>query len=845
MKFYTSIYQYGNSIYHEYYDNGVPKRNVEKYRPKLGLTTNTETGYKSIYGDNISLFETDSLKDFEKIRKERRDNGLQGYYNDISPVFQYITENYTEDIQYDFSKLKILNLDIEIYAPNGFSEWVTNENPAYPINAITIHLHNENRFILFALGEYTGENLDLDNVTILNFKSETALLSKFASVWSSYAPDIITGWNIGFFDIPYIVKRMDLIFDDDQRTSSKLCRVGKPQFKGSNIKLRGVAELDYIDLYKKFRLVPRESYALNFIARAELGMEKVDYDEVDNLADLYTKDPDKFFLYNIQDVNLVYELENTLKLMYLAVTVTYMMKCTFDDAMGTLRKWDSFIYTTLLKDNVIVSPTKNNEKEGYPGGFVAHPDIGMHDWIGVFDITSSYPFQIMCINISNDTLVTDSEIPDDLKFLRDKYWFRQNEEEDYIINPANLDWDEIEETVVPLLRKYNLSMAANGTLYKRDFKGFLPKLMEDVFSRRKQAKTEMKSLEYGSEEYVTKDIVQLALKIVINSAYGALANEFFRWYDVRLSSAITTSGQLSVMGPAKYVEDKTNGLIKNVYSDTDSIFLSLDNVVKNNFDNGGSLDSGDVKGVADYLLDNTVPVLNNIIGEYYDKQVFMYNNVENKYNMEMELLSNSSIFLGKKKYVMVKVNEEGKWSDLDSPSETRMKIRGMEIVRTSTPQVIRDEMKKTVGMIFDTKDNKIVSQEVRDFKKEFMEMSFKEIAFPRGVKGIKKYASATKSVPIHVRASLIHNKYLDRKELPYNKIADGDKIKFIYLKAGNPLGSNVVAFPKAPYKEVSDEIEENIDRDLQWEKTFLSPIRSIFEKIGFTLEPSRNLLSMF
>ena len=717
----------------------------------------------------------------------------------------------------------------------------------FPVNAITIHEIVTDTYQVISLKDYTDER---ENVAYFKCANEKILLNKFLDLFETDKPHILTGWNIDLFDIPYLVNRINRIMGEDDVKRMSRDRVVKQREKtNSNGKkdyyysLQGHIIWDYIDLYKKYQQEPRERYSLGFISQYELGMDKVDYSEYENLSELYQNDFQKFIEYNIKDTTLVGELDKKLGYIDLALSVMYKAKCSPDAIFGTVQPWDCLIYNELLKRKMLCPPHKRSFKVEFPGGYVKSPEVGLHDWVVVYDIVSSYPNQIRSFNISPETVINDKDLPEELFEASRRLAFIKHE------NDTDLDrcpCEDIEaiEKYSELFEKYNVCFTANGKFFRKDVEGIIPSIYSKLFNERLGYKRigKAKKAEYNKTkdpkakfEADQAELYSYTLKILLNSGYGAMSNIHFRYFDIRMAEAITTNGQTCCRGISKYLDD-TYKDIKRIYNDTDSVFYSLSDLIKKRYPKG----EPDKKTVLDFILKFNHQVFEPKIKEYLNRLSKAMNMRELTIDMEAECIADSSLHTAKKRYIMSKVWDEGTFH-LDKP---KFKIRGVEIVRTSTPQMVRDKLKEAVNLIFETKSNDALIDFVDKYKKEFYKSNFEDIAFPRSVT-FSNYTLNTKGLPIGVRAAFIYNKFLKDNKLDdnYQLIADGDKIKFCLIKEPNKLKSNVVGIPSRLPEELNQVIEINYEE--QFNKTFLAPLKSIFEAIGWSYERKASLDDFF
>lgn len=407
------------------------------------------------------------------------------------------------------------------------------------------------------------------------------------------------------------------------------------------------------------------------------------------------------------------------------------------------------------------------------------------------------------------------------------------------------------------LQPMHCTITPNGQLFRTDIQGFLPKMMEEMYEDRKKFKKMMLKAkqEYENEKDPRKkaDIdklvarynnLQLAKKVSLNSAYGAMGSQYFRFYDLRQALAVTMAGQLSI----RWIEAKINGYMNKlvgtndndyvIASDTDSIYLNLgpliDKFVK---------DQNDVDKVIRIMDKICEEKLQPYIDKSYQELATYVNAYQQKMQMKREGLSNKGIWTAKKRYVLNVYNNEGV-----QYAEPQMKIMGLEVVKSSTPSAIREKMKETISLIINT-DESTVQKYILDFRNEFKKLPAEEISFPRGVNGIREYADSVniykKGTPIHVKGALLYNYYINEKGLSkrYPLIQDGEKLKFTYLRKPNPLKDSVISYPVKLPKEL--ELQQFVDYNTQFEKAFVEPIKIILDSIGWNVEKQNTIEDFF
>lgn len=853
MKSYINCVTIGKYVIHKYIEDGVRKVEKVQIQPLYGFRVkNSETEWKDIYGNSLSTIRFEDVFQAREWKKENKD--VIEIYGDISPHIAFITENYNGLITPQKQHMNIYNFDIEVYAEPG-KGFPKSDNPINIINAVTFQNMMTNQYYTFSLKDYTSK---IPNLSYYKCNSEIDLLESIIDFINRQEIDILTGWNIEGFDIPYIVDRIRMLLGDDKvENLSPLKKV----YKSSKIinkheiavySILGIPILDYLELYQKFTFDNKESYTLDFIAKVELGEEKLKFkEEYGNLTNLYNENFELFIDYNIKDVDLICSLDQKLKFIDIAINYGYMMKCNIDDIFGTVKPWDALLYSELYNNKILCSPSKVVSSSDYLGGYVKEPSKGMHEWITVFDIVSSYPNQIISFNLSPETIVPDREILqiEELKQIKMNYTGIEK----------CIDIEQLDK-IKPILEKYNVSFTCNGYFFKRNVQGFIPKIVSEIFNERvrikglvsdhKRRKEELKKMleecreyEYATKEEILKEIEDcerqmeylqnrsMVLKICINSVYGCLGSNYFRYYDTRISSAVTWQGQLCARGVANYLQKNVDNISWR-YSDTDSVFFSLDKVVKDRFKDTCPEKSKIVSFLSKYQDNFMIPV----IDKFFDTMGKNLNAREMTIKMEHECLADLTIFVEKKKYVMRQLLKEGELL-LDKP---KLKIKGIEVVRSSTPQIVRDKLKSALQLILDTNDNDALIRFTNDFRKEFETLPFEKVASPRGV-NLKEYNLNSNALPIQVRASLIYNKALKDLKLDekYVSIGDGSKIKFSYIKMPNIFNSDTISCMDKMPEELSKKFE--IDYKTQFEKTFNAPLKKIVETIGWVFEKNNTI----
>jgi len=802
---------------------------VEEYKTLTGKTV-----YKKVF-DNSYLARS--------YLKDNSDISGKEVYGMTNWVYPFINEHFSGEVKYDAKQISVVTIDIEIEATGGFPDITVADRP---LTAITISKNGQ--FVVFGYYDFTPTR---DNITYVKCRDENDLLNKFINVWRSkqFLPDVITGWNVEFFDMPYMINRITRILGPE--SAKRLSPWGilserEVEIAGKTFNIPivvGITILDYLQLHKKFSFSMQESYKLDHIAFVELGEKKLDYHALgyDNLTDFYNNDFTNYIEYNIRDVALVDKLEDKLKFIEQVFALAYDAKVNYLDTFTSVRMWDVIIHNYLMNQGIVVpnfdvQERRDNDKS-IVGAYVKDPQLGMHEWVVSFDLNSLYPHLIMQYNISPETykgtfaaLATDTGI-------------------EKIMNGALNDFGIRNE-----MEAQNYTVAASGCYFDRDRQGFLPKLMEQMYNDRVKYKNMMieakKKYEKNPSYELEKEIarchnMQLAKKIQLNSAYGALGNMFFRWFDPRYAESITKSGQLSIRWMERKINEYLNKLFKTdnedyvLAVDTDSMYITLNKLIEQAYP-GRSTDD-----TVKYLDKVCQEVLEPYIDKCYDELAAYVNAYGQKMKMKREAIANKGIFTAKKRYILNVFNNEGV-----QYAEPKLKMMGIEAVRSSTPGPVRVLIKQAINIIINqTKDDLIDFIEQERIK--FRNMSFEEVAFPRGCKELDKWEDNSggkifkTGTPIHVKGAILYNFAVKEKKLDkkYDLINKGDKIKFCYLKSPNYLGEHVISTPGPLPKEL--ELDSYIDYDKQFDKSFIEPLKGILDVIGWETERRRTLEEFF
>ena len=830
MRFYTNVQMVGDQFLVRGYENGERFQTREKFQPTLFVSSNKRTNYKTLEGNYVESIQPGTVRDCREFIKKYSDVEDFDVYGCERFIYQYISEKYKQDqIEFDISKINLVTIDIEVASENGFPDV---ESAAEEILLITIQDYNTKEIITWGQGPF---KLKQGNHYYKRFNNEHDLLNDFINWWMQNTPDIVTGWNSELYDMPYMVRRIERVLGEKLMkrlspwglvTEREIYIKGRKQ---TSYDVGGVSQLDYLNLYRKFTYKAQESYRLDYIASVELGQKKLDHSEFDTFKDFYTNGWQKFVEYNIIDVELVDRLEDKMKLIELALTMAYDAKVNYNDVFFQVRMWDAIIYNYLKKKNVVIPPKEQSSKnDKYAGAYVKEPIPGVYDWVVSFDLNSLYPHLIMQYNISPETLLDERHPTASVdKILRREITFEMYKDN---------------------------AVCANGAMYRKDKRGFLPELMDRMYKERVIFKKKMIEAKKQYEKTPTKDIekeiarcnnIQMAKKISLNSAYGAIGNQYFRYYKLANAEAITLSGQVSI----RWIENEMNAYLNKllqtdkvdyvIASDTDSIYLNMGPLVTKFFGNKSD-DKTAIVSILDKICQDK---LEPFIDASYQELADYVSAYDQKMQMKRENIAERGIWTAKKRYILNVWDSEGVRYD-----QPKLKIMGLEAVKSSTPAPCRKMIKDAFQILMSGTEDEVIDFIERS-RVQFKKLTPEEISFPRSASDVEKFQDHAiiyrKGTPIHVRGALLFNHYIKEKKLTnkYSLIQNGEKIKFCYLKVPNTIHENVFSFIQEFPKELN--LNRYVDYELQFSKAFVDPLKVILDAIGWKVEKTVSLEDFF
>lgn len=837
MEFYTNVTRFGNQIFYRGYKDGRRVQTKIPFSPTLYVPVENRTDHRSLDGRFLERMKFETMREAKEFIEQFKDVDNLSIYGNTNYVAQFITEKFPNDIQFDASLINITTIDIEVASNEGFPE---PEEAKYPIISIAIKNNIDNTFYVWGLGDYdVSKSIMTDNlVKYEKCRDEHEMLIKFIAHWGSPSkiPDVVTGWNIRNFDIPYLINRASRVLHED--TIKKLSPWGKVEERIVTMQkkqvqmydIMGIAQLDWMDLFKKFGYSygAQESYRLDHIAYVILGERKLDYDG--SLHSLYMTDHQKFIDYNIRDVDLVDRMEDKVGLIVLCLTIAYRAGVNYNDTFGTTNIWDTLIYRYLTPQGVVVPPNKESIKEAYEGGYVKEPQCGVHDWVASFDVNSLYPNIIVQWNMSPETIAKGRH--------------------DHRVSP-----DSILEGYVP--EKTEFGICGSGQMFSNEKQGFMPKIIEEMYDERVKikklmlnAKKELEACDESNKQEIyriERDIAryenqQTAIKLLLNSLYGALGNKYFRYFTMEIAEGITLSGQMIIRWAEKAVNDYLNKALKNqkhkdyvIAIDTDSVYVKLDDIIKVT----GVTDKQAITNFLDKLCSEAIE---SVLSRSFDNLADQMNCYKKRLSMKREAIADRAIWTAKKRYILNVLDNEGV-----RYAKPKLKIMGIEAIKSSTPGTCREAFEELFKVLISGTETETQAF-IRNYREKFDQLPAHEKAFPRGVSSVKEYQSRDtiykKGTPINSRAAILYNYMLQKQGLKtYTPIKDGDKIKYIYLYPNNPTREDVIGFVDILPPEFK--LDKYIDNEKQFEKAFLEPAKLILDAIGWKAEAVSTLEDFF
>lgn len=839
-----------NDIHLWQYNEKGEKEYVREKAPLYFFMKNDQGDYKSIYGDKLKKVPFDNWNKLKEAREMFKSAGRDLFESDIDVDNRFILDHFSGK-ELKIPQFDIHFLDIEVHSEKGFPKADLAE---HPITIITVWSTKEKKYYIFAEKDFDRSFLKGENAWIKIFDDESELLRTFIAFVRKKHPDIISGWNSNGFDIPYIINRAYKLLGKEAtdsispikhvRKMVKKLRFGKTQ---EIYEIAGINCIDYLDLYRKFHQGEQESFKLGYIAKVELGETKVEFEGT--LKDLYRNHWQTYVEYNVHDVRLLKKMDDRIQFMNLMIGICYNCRVPFDQFQKTTKVLDGAFISRLMLDKIILPDVHAPEdgEDQYIGAYVKDPRVGMYDWVMSFDATSLYPSIMMQHNISPETkiaVVNETAVAIILDALEGKE-----------VDPSELQLfatgDMRCAEVIKMIKENGYTMAANGAIYKHDVKGVVASFVKEWFEKRKYHKKLMEKAiaDHNDDEAQLQKGLQQNYKILINSVYGYVGSKFSRLYDKDNAVAVTATGQevlkTTMSSVDTFFKDKWPNLevakklgaksvpLTIIYGDTDSVYCDVGSVLKSF--NYPAFD--DIKKCKDFLnqkiSDIIFKVINNAMSHLMMKRM---NCKDCLIGFKREMIARRAVFLSKKHYAAWVLVMETK--DIPEGDDHEIEAKGIEMVKSSTPEIVRDFMRDFILKFLKNVDQKKANDDIKKIYDEFRSVEIEKIAKITNVNNIDQYTGPDglpiKGTPNHVKGAIGFNNMLKSKGLDdVEPIYEGDKVKVVYIKESTRYSSNSIAFKDKLPNEF--ELKELVDYDIMWNKVFIEPIKQFYDVVGWQM----------
>jgi DNA polymerase elongation subunit (family B) len=698
-----------------------------------------------------------------------------------------------------------------------------------------------------------------DTQEIRRFNTEADMLLDFLNLWEYIDPTIITGWNSGFFDVPYMYYRMCNVLGKDQAARlSPLRKLNFTEWDTSQpIELGGINHLDYMLLFKKYIVKQEPSYKLDDIGEKYVKMNKIEYEG--SLDKLFQTDINKYIQYNLRDVEIIVELEKKLKFIDLTVAISHLCHVPYEQIYLSTVLNDGAILTYLKRQD-IVSPNKpttinpslrESTNDEYAGGYLKDPIPGLYQWVIDLDFTSLYPSIIRSLNIGIETLV--GRIVNNGKY--DNQWTYEellDMDQDKMVTIEKLNENFTTSRtqvsvskIVKMIESNKWITAASGAIFRTDKSSVVCEVLTDWFNKRKHYKKLMsESYKKGDAtlgEYYNR--LQHAYKIKLNDIYGCYAINGWRYTDGHkmISSAITLTGQRLLQESIKNMNRHINKLLGTadidhiITSDTDSLFIQVKDILKLK---GIDLTNREacIKATLEIASELQV-VANTFIGEFAKKSFNIPGDREHYFELKQEVVIERSYHSGKRRYAMLIVNKEG----VDTEE---MIMMGLDLMKSNMPPLYKKFGQNLLKEIMSGKPKAEVDRAIVEFKSSLDKMDWNDLAKPTGVKQINSYIAKRPApgeifsefklkAPVNTKAAVYYNDLLKFKRLDkkYSLFTEGDKMKYVSLKP-NPFNIDVLGFRGVDDPEfIVEFIDKYVDREDAFNSVLLNKLTGVYEDI--------------
>ena len=782
--------------------------------------------FQSIYGDRLT-----------KVYKFKKDDN-ELFESDVAETTRVLVDTYSDSDELSKGHV-ILTYDIEVEMESGLPDTQKAENG---ITSIALHDSATNQYWVLVMDkENQMTNYSSDKAEVLAFFDERDLLQKYLELYEMINPSIVTGWNIDYFDTPYLYNRIKRLLGE--RQASRLSPIGQCFWSPYRQRffMAGVSYLDYISLYKNYNYGELPNYRLDTIGTIELGKGKIEYQG--NLDQLFKEDIEKFIEYNLVDVEIVVELDKKLQFIDLCRGICHAGHVPYEDFVYSSKYLEGALLTYLRRRN-LVAPNKPSDRrermealkergdDKFIGAYVKDPIVGKYDWVYDLDLTSLYPSIIMTLNISPESKVGKINNWDAQKFVK-------GEIDTYTIGDDTITKEN--------LRKYlddsKFSVSSNGVLYRTDSVGCIPGILDLWFQQRVEYKNEMKK--YGKAgnkaKYAFFHKRQLVQKILLNSLYGVLGLPAFRFYDIDNAEAVTTTGQTVIkstadMGNIKYNKELgEKDLDSNIYIDTDSVFFSAVPLMDKRYPNWKDEEQDTIAGYVNVIAEEMQDYLNDFYN-ILSKRIFNVDKDKHRLEIKKEYVAKAGLWIAKKRYAQWIISDNGVPVD-------KLDVKGLDVKRSSFPKAFQEIMSDVLISILRGQTEEEITDKVLSFKKSMTSLDIKNIAKNSAVKNLTKYMpkgkrnlfSVGKGTPAHVKAAIMYNDALKHFNAPFKHepMRDGDKIKWVYLKE-NPLGLDGLGFfGYNDPKDVNNFLETYTDHNKIFERELRKKLQDFYDAIGW------------
>ena len=693
------------------------------------------------------------------------------------------------------------------------------------------------------------------------YRTEADMLLAFLNLWEEIDPTIITGWNSGFFDVPYMYYRMCNVLGKEQ--ASRLSPLRKFNFTewdtSQPIEIGGINHLDYMLLFKKFIVKQEPSYKLGDIGEKYVKLGKVDYEG--SLDKLFVDDINKFIEYNLRDVEIIIELEKKLKFIDLTVAIGHLCHVPYEQIYLSTVLNDGAILT-YLKRQGIVSPNKpttinpalkeSNDDE-YAGGYLKDPTPGLYEWVIDLDFTSLYPSIIRSLNIGIETFV--GRIVNNGKY--DNQWtyaeLKEMSADDLIvIEKLNTNFTTSRTQVsvgkiIKMIESNQWITAASGAIFRTDKSSVVCEVLTDWFNKRVEYKGLMKQAKKAGDKVKAEfyDRRQHAYKIKLNDVYGCYAINGWRYTDGHkmISSAITLTGQRVTQESIKFVNKWMNNKLNTidtdyvVTSDTDSLFIHVKDIL---LDRGIDLTNKEacIKATLE-IATELQKAANEFIGKFAMEAFHIPSDRQHFFELKQEVVIERGYFAGKRRYAMLIVNKEGVATE-------EMVMMGLDLMKSNMPPLYKKFGQGLLTEIMSGKPKSEIDKSIVDFKTTIANLPWIDLAKPTGVKQINSYIAKRPApgeifsdfklkAPVNTKAAVYYNDLLKFKKADkkYSRFTEGDKMKYVSLKP-NPFNISVIGFNGYNDPEfITEFIDRYVDREDAFNSVLLNKLTGIYSDLGW------------